>query len=152
MSSDIFIIFIYNLIYKMSIMMTPVKVKCKRCGREFKSDEFVLDPVYKMMVCRDCVKERRASEFTAKKNQQREESKMAMEAQVKREKPAGWDSEDAEIERAFKAKQSSAPKVERIDNERVKYTCKKCKYEFVFNVLKRVPGRCPYCSAEISGV
>jgi DNA-directed RNA polymerase subunit RPC12/RpoP len=133
-------------------MMTPVKVKCKRCGREFKSDEFVLDPVYKMMVCRDCVKERHAQEFSAAKTKQREEAKLAMETQIKKEKPAGWDSEDAEIERAYKAKQSSAPKVERIDNERVKYTCKKCKYEFVFNVLKRVPGRCPYCSAEISGV
>jgi len=133
-------------------MITPVKVKCKRCGKEFKSDEFILDPVYKMMVCKECVKERRAQEFSAAKTKQREEAKAVMEAQVKKEKPAGWDSEDAEIERTFKAKQSSAPKVEKIDNERVKYTCKKCKYQFVFNVLKRVPGRCPYCSAEIDGV
>jgi len=133
-------------------MMTPVKVKCKRCGREFKSDEFVLDPVYKMMVCRDCVKERRSQEFAANKTKQREEAKAKMEAQVKKERPAGWDAEDAEIERAFKAKQSSAPKLEKIDNERVKYTCKKCKYEFVLNVLKRVPGRCPYCGASIEGV
>jgi DNA-directed RNA polymerase subunit RPC12/RpoP len=133
-------------------MMNAVKVKCKRCGREFKSDEFVLDPVYKMMVCRECVKERKSQEFAAAKTKQREESKAQMEVQIKREKPAGWDAEDAEIERTYKNKQASAPKVERIDNERVKYTCKKCKYEFVFNVLKRVPGRCPYCSAEISGV
>jgi len=133
-------------------MMNPVKVKCKRCGREAKSDEFVLDPVYKMMVCRDCVKERRATEFTAKKTQQREEAKMVMEAQIKKEKPAGWDAEDAEIERAYKQKQASAPRLEKIDDQRVKYTCKKCKYEFVFNILTRVPGRCPYCGAEIQGI
>jgi len=133
-------------------MLTPVKAKCKRCGREFKSDEFVLDPVYKMMVCRECVKERKMNEFSAVKTKQREEAKVAMEAQVKREKPAGWDSEDAEIERAFKAKQASTPKIEKIDNESVKYTCKKCKYQFVFNFLKRVPGRCPYCGESIQGV
>lgn len=133
-------------------MMIPVKVKCKKCGREFKSDEFVLDPVYKMMVCRECVKERRSKEFAAKKNQQREETKIAMETQIKKEKPAGWDSEDAEIERAYKAKRAALPDVEKIDDQRVKYTCKKCKYEFVFNVLTRVPSRCPYCGAGIEGV
>jgi DNA-directed RNA polymerase subunit RPC12/RpoP len=133
-------------------MMTPVKVKCKKCGREFKSDEFVLDPVYKMMVCRECVKERRTKEFAAKKTQQREQTKIAMETQIKKEKPAGWDSEDAEIERTYKAKKAALPDVEKIDDQRVKYTCKKCKYEFVFNVLTRVPGRCPYCGAGIEGV
>jgi hypothetical protein len=121
-------------------MMTPVKVKCKRCGREFKSDEFTLDPVYKMMVCRECVKERRTQEFAAKKNQQREQTKVAMETQIKRanpgfadsenkgflkkEKPAGWDAEDAEIERSYKAKKAALPDVEKIDDQRVKYTCK----------------------------
>ena len=133
-------------------MLTPVKVKCKKCGREAKSDEFTLDPVYKMMVCRDCVKERRMSEFSAKKNQQREVQKAAVEAQIKKERPAGWDAEDAEIERAYKNKQANTPHVVRVDEERVKYTCKKCKYEFVFNLLKRVPGRCPYCGASIEGV
>ena len=58
----------------------------------------------------------------------------------------------AEIERTFKSKQSQTARVERIDNENVLYTCPKCKYEFKFNVLKRSPGRCSYCGAEISGV
>ncbi len=132
--------------------MTPVKAKCKKCGREFKSDEFTLDPVYKMMVCRECVKERHAQEFSATKTKQREEHKVEEAAKVKREKPAGWDAEDAEIERAYKNKQASAPVIQRIDNERIKYTCKKCKYEFVFNTMNRVPGKCPYCGASIEGV
>jgi len=71
---------------------------------------------------------------------------------LKKEKPAGWDAEDSEIERAYKQKQAALPDVEKIDNERVKYTCKKCKYKFVFNYLKRVPGRCPYCGANIESV
>jgi DNA-directed RNA polymerase subunit RPC12/RpoP len=133
-------------------MMNPVKVKCKRCGKEYQADEFILDPVYKMMVCKECVRERKNQEFAAKKTQQREVAKIAMETQVKKEKPAGWDAEDAEIERAYKAKQQSLPDVERIDNQRVKYKCKKCKYEFVFNIITRVPGRCPYCGAAIQGV
>lgn len=133
-------------------MINPVKVKCKRCGREFKSDEFTLDPVYKMMVCKECVRERKNEEFRTKKTQQKEAAKVVQETQIKKEKPAGWDAEDAEIERAYKAKQTALPDVERIDNQRVKYKCKKCKYEFVFNVLTRVPGRCPYCGAGITGV
>ena len=133
-------------------MMGPVKVKCKRCGRDFKSDEFILDPVYKMMVCKECVKERKNNEFAASKLKQSEEHRAAMEAQAKKDRPAGWDAEDAVIERAFKEKQAQTPKVERIDDERVKYTCKKCKYEFVFNAMTRVPGRCPYCGAEIVGI
>jgi DNA-directed RNA polymerase subunit RPC12/RpoP len=141
-----------NITYLISQTMitTPIKVKCKKCGRDVKSDEFILDPIYKMMVCKDCVKERKANELNAKKTAAQAEFKAKQEVQQKNERPAGWDSEDAEIERAYKAKQGSQPRVEKIDEEKVKYTCAKCKYEFIFNTYKRMPGRCPYCSTPVN--
>jgi DNA-directed RNA polymerase subunit RPC12/RpoP len=129
-------------------MLTPVKVKCKKCGRDAKSDEFILDPVYKMMVCKDCVKDRRMAESSASK-QKAQEARAQAQAQEKKSMPAGWDSEDAEIERAFKAKQSQAPVVEKISDEKIKYTCTKCKYQFIFNTIEKRPPRCPYCATPV---
>ena len=39
-----------------------IKAKCRRCGKESPVNEFILDPVYKMMVCIACVKERHLKE------------------------------------------------------------------------------------------
>lgn len=50
-------------------MPGAVKVKCRRCGREAGSNEFVLDPVYKMMVCPACTKERKNKEASLPKAQ-----------------------------------------------------------------------------------
>ncbi|MFH0870849.1 MAG: hypothetical protein V1866_07395 [archaeon] len=132
-------------------MIGPIKAKCKKCGKDVKSDEFVLDPVYKMMVCRDCVKERRMNELAASNRAKQETKKVEMEAQQKRERPAGWDPSEAEIERSYAAKQSQRSKIERIDSETIKYTCPKCKYEFVINIAKKA-SRCPYCGTPIQGV
>jgi hypothetical protein len=128
--------------------MMPVKVKCKRCGRDAKSDEFFLDPVYKMMVCRECVKERKMADMAQKKAVvQEQRAKVVQEEQKQR--PAGWDSDDLEIERAYKQKMGAQPVIERIDDDRVKYTCKKCKYTFTYYTSQKRPGRCPYCSTAV---
>jgi hypothetical protein len=129
-------------------MLMPVKVKCKKCGRDAKSDEFILDPIYKMMVCRECVKERKMSEMNAKKQVAAVERAKVQEAE-KKQRPAGWDAEDAEIERAYQQKQGSQPMLERIDDDRVKYTCKKCKYSFTYYTSQKRPSRCPYCSTQV---
>ena len=47
-------------------MFGGVKAACKRCGKYDDSTTFVLDQVYKMMVCRDCVKERKEKENMSK--------------------------------------------------------------------------------------
>jgi len=132
-------------------MIGPIKVKCKKCGKDAKSDEFILDPIYKMMVCRECVKERRMNDLAASNRAKQDAKKVEMEAQQKRERPAGWDPSESEIERAYAAKQSQRSKIEQIDSERIKYTCPKCKYEFVINVTKK-SSRCPYCATPIQGV
>ena len=68
-----------------------VKIKCRKCGREAPSKEFVLDNDYKMVVCKICVNEK-----NAKRNQP--------EKQNEKEKPPGWDAEDMELIQLQKAR------------------------------------------------
>ncbi|MBN1792788.1 hypothetical protein JW826_03845 [Candidatus Woesearchaeota archaeon] len=122
-----------------------VRVKCKKCNREAKSDEFFLDPVYKMMVCPQCVKDRKMQEINAKKEKQKAEAEIAAE-KVKKDLPPGWDSDDVEIERRYSDKLKNSAGMERIDDDRIKYTCSKCKYKFTYFTTQGRPGRCPYCA------
>lgn len=36
-----------------------INVKCRHCGRMANSTGFVLDPIYGMLVCQACVKDRK---------------------------------------------------------------------------------------------
>jgi len=130
------------------MMAFAIGVKCKRCGQTAKSEEFTLDPVYKMMVCPNCVKERKMNAISAKKKEQ-DAVKAQQVAEQKKQQPAGWDMEDVEINRAYSNKAAQQPIIEKIDDERMKYTCKKCKYSFTYYTLQKRPGRCPYCSTPV---
>lgn len=121
-------------------MDTPIKVKCKRCGRAADSNEFVLDPIYRMLVCPNCVKERRSKEAAVKKQEEKPPEKP---------KPAGWDIEDEYLEKAHRAKIRNTAAAEKIDDTYVNYKCPHCGYQFKYNTVKRSPGRCPYCSSDI---
>lgn len=129
-------------------MAFAIGVKCRRCGQNAKSEEFTLDPVYKMMVCPNCVKERKMSAMVQKKQAQDAVRTQKIEEQRK-QMPPGWDSEDIEINRSYSEKQSNRPVIERIDDDRIKYTCKKCKYAFTYYTTQGRPGRCPYCSTAV---
>jgi hypothetical protein len=124
-----------------------IKAKCKRCGKEAPTTEFTLDPVYRMMVCAACVKERRDKDRVSREiaTQKAEDAK-----HPKEQKAPGWDEEDAFLERKFKEKMTSSVKVEAVDDDKVKYTCPKCKYNFIYDIGRKHPGACPYCGAEIS--
>ena len=119
-----------------------IKAKCRKCGKEVPVEEFVLDNAYKMMVCKNCSKERykRESSFTNK--------------ELKREKPkpAGWDHEDEYLERAYRAKQSGSIGATKIDDERVKYICPKCKFSFAYNTVTKRPPKCPFCNSQIAKI
>jgi rubrerythrin len=121
-------------------MIGDIKVKCKKCGRTASAAEFVLDPIYGMMVCQGCVKDRRSGQIASQiKEQKPEEPK----------KPAGWDREDEYLEKAYRQKMKSMTKVQQVDDERVMYECPNCKYTFKYNFVKKTPARCPYCSNDI---
>lgn len=119
-----------------------IKSKCRKCGKDMPVEDFVLDYVYKMMVCSNCSRERRAREGVKAELKDKKKEKAE-------EKPAGWDMEDAYLEKAHKMKIGNSVKVERVDDDRVKYTCPKCSYEFLYNIVRKTPGRCPYCSNDI---
>ena len=123
-------------------MFGGVKAKCKICGRMEDSTTFVLDQVYKVMVCRDCVKERKEKENAAKEK----EEALKTEPQ----KPAGWDSDDEYIAKKYIMKKADEPEIQRINSTRIKYTCKKCKYTFVYDEERETPKICPYCGKAVS--
>lgn len=133
-----------------------IKAKCRRCGKESPVDEFVLDPIYKMMVCLTCVKERHLKEKVAaeiRSNKKNVASTSAISDEEHpteaKNKPKGWDLEDEYLERVYKQKSKNMAEVITIDKERVKYECPKCKFSFIYNVLKNIPTRCTYCGSEI---
>lgn len=115
--------------------------KCRRCGGESSGDQMVLDPVYKMVVCPLCVKERKLKE-QQKKNPE-------LEIEEEKKKPAGWDKEDEYLERAYRSKVKSVVKVQKIDEDTVKYPCSKCGYNFKYSLSRQKPSNCPYCGESV---
>ena len=121
-----------------------ISVVCKKCNRPAKADQFILDPVYKMMVCPSCVKDRRDTEMIAAKKKKTD----AVEQEQKKNKPKNWDAEDEYLEKA-QAKAAPKPKVKIIDAEHVKYQCPSCTYKFKYNKVEKKPANCPYCGSGI---
>jgi predicted Zn-ribbon and HTH transcriptional regulator len=110
--------------------MKGVDVKCRKCGRVATSDTFVLDHVFKMMVCPACVKERKYKE------------RMHEELSASRAKPI-------EAKQTVKPAVAPEPVEEKIDVDRQKRKCAKCGYLFSYNVVKKTPQHCPYCDHPI---
>lgn len=127
--------------------MESIRVKCRNCGRDTRSDELVLDPVYRKMVCPYCVSERRQREQVHK--EVAEQRLAQKEAAKPKDKPAGWDHEDDYLERAYKQKQDNKVRVEWIDKVKARYTCQKCGFKFTINAQKIIPAHCPYCGADV---
>lgn len=125
--------------------ISNVKVLCKKCGKYANSSDFVLDPVFKLMVCPSCVKDRKMRENIHNELDPRKQKKPAEE-----QKPEGWDSEDDYLNKAYNAKMKNAVQVERMEGDKVKYTCPKCKYKFTYDTAVKKPNMCPYCSMKVS--
>jgi hypothetical protein len=128
-----------------------VNVTCKRCGMQAHADEFVLDPIYKMLVCPNCVKERR-SQSMMKKPEPKPEEVQTSDVKAKipgKTKPRDWDAEDEFLERANKDKKRATGNIETIDAEKLRYTCPHCNFKFVYNKITKHPRQCPFCCAEI---
>ncbi len=106
---------------------------CRRCGRPGDAKAFALDPIFKQVVCPQCVKERKkpGSTLTA-------------------EKPTDWDYEDEVLEKTHKLKQQQKPKETiryvRINDEKIKIICPKCEFPFVYNTVRDSPRFCPFCA------
>ncbi|MFH1505592.1 MAG: hypothetical protein ABIE94_01230 [archaeon] len=123
-----------------------IRVPCKRCGKLASANNYVLDPDYKLMVCPQCVKE--------KKEKERVRTELAKQKEEKgkekiKDKPAGWDIEDEYLEKLYKKRDEIKVDIKKIDADKVRYTCPKCKYVFVYNKATNFPSLCPYCKTRI---
>ena len=125
-----------------------IRAVCKRCGKSVQADKFVLDSVYKMMVCPFCVKERKDKINAERFSQERRKEEQEMMEEMKT-RPAGWDAEDEYLERLSRKKEQERVDFETIDKERVKCACPKCRYRFVYNTISRSPATCPYCGTKL---
>lgn len=128
-----------------------IKVKCNRCGGEMFSDEFILDPDFKMAVCKNCIKEKKQRQQVWEEvGKQKEEAKRAAMAEEPKEpakpKPAGWDMDDEVLEKLSGQKQraqAKEPVFEVLSSGKLK--CSKCGYAFKYDELNHRPANCPYC-------
>lgn len=143
------------------------KVVCRRCGREAQADSFVLDPIYGMLVCPECMKEQKFQSNTSKAAVTKMTSDILMGAKTKttpsaaaqpvqkhaqeeaKERPAGWDSEDDYLERMHKQREKLNVNYERLDDLRIRYRCTKCDFKFIYHTEKKYPSMCPNCGTRV---
>lgn len=123
--------------------MDNVKVKCRRCDGEYFSNELSLDPVYGLVVCKDCIRGRKVQEEV---KQKRVEEKAQNEVPEAPSKPAGWDEDDLLLEKLAKEKERNQT-IKFINPGKVK--CQKCSYRFNYDEFLNRPANCPYCSMVI---
>jgi ribosome-binding protein aMBF1 (putative translation factor) len=126
------------------MMNSSVKAVCKHCGKQADANSFILDIEYKMMVCAQCVKERKNPKLENKDAKEKETAKS-----VKLPKAPGWDAEDEYLEKMQPLKAKQKVTVQKIDDEFVRYQCPHCKYTFKYSIVRQKPGNCPYCSSSI---
>jgi len=90
-----------------------IEIKCRRCGKMAKAEDFTLDYVYKMAVCPSCVKERKSNDAKTLKQAFKEvEHESAPEA-PKKQNPPGWDAEDEYLEKLARQKQKAEAPAQR---------------------------------------
>ena len=168
-------------------MIEPIKVKCRVCGRAANANEFILDPVYKIMACPMCVRDRKNKSLIKKgvqegapaqglPGQQAQASSQVPSSSQASSSTSGFqqsvpsapkfspglastklsESDDKELEEMYKRKQErlqkekeSMQRVQKIYGEKVKYTCPKCKYAFVYSIVRKMPNKCPYCDTLV---
>jgi len=133
-------------------MMNSISVKCRRCGKNAPASDFVLDPVYRLMVCPNCVKERKSNMQKSQGAQIKKTEEVKPEIKIVNNRPPGWDAEDDYLEnihaqRKFELKQTQ--KSMQQVGDKLSYKCYKCKHTFIYNISKRYPNLCPNCGSAI---
>ena len=123
---------------------SSVQVKCKRCGKPTPSNEFTLDPVYRMMVCKKCVAERHLKENPIKPgNPLQARPQTAVGVRPLSAPPATRPQPGLPV---AKPKVSSA-----VSSDKIKQRCKKCSFSFLYDAAKGYPLNCPNCGHPTQG-
>jgi DNA-directed RNA polymerase subunit RPC12/RpoP len=129
-------------------MPSDLSAKCRKCGKPAPVNEFVLDPNFKMMVCKNCLKESRSAASKPVSYSSTSSTQQKPAAPVK-ERPKGWDSEDEYLEKIAKKKDESSIKMTPLADGKALYNCKKCKRDFKYNLDKGTPANCPNCGTPV---
>lgn len=145
--------------------MTKIEVICRRCGKKSPADEFKIDHVYQLAVCRTCYSEREKN--LPKKSRQEPTLRSLTEQKLKQEpeppstgyeirKSKIFDEDDEYLEKAVQKKQEEKKRqqqnrirTKKISENKVLYPCQECNYEFKYNTETRRPVVCPYCEKKV---
>lgn len=92
-------------------MSKGIEIKCRRCGKAAKAEDFTVDYVYKMAVCPSCVKERKAKEVKSPVAEKNDAFGKQIDAATPKkevvQKPAGWDEDDEKLEKMARQKEKA---------------------------------------------
>jgi Zn finger protein HypA/HybF involved in hydrogenase expression len=119
-----------------------IKVKCRQCGKSASAESFILDHVYKKMVCPQCVRDR-----NSKENKVKSGSDIGIKVEPK-SIPSDWDDDDRLMNQEY-LKKSSKPNFIGI-KEKVNVKCNRCSYAFKYDPIKKYPNLCPGCGMRIN--
>lgn len=141
--------------------MTAIDIICRRCGRKAPSDEFRVDHIYKLAVCKICYTEReknlpkKSEEKTLGELMKDEPPKEEKSYEIKKSKI--FDEEDEYLEKAVKKKKEllrkqreNVVKVKLLRQNKVLYPCQNCNYRFKYNLETQRPLVCPYCESKVN--
>ncbi|MBI3027689.1 hypothetical protein HYY70_06275 [Candidatus Woesearchaeota archaeon] len=103
--------------------MHDVMVPCKKCGNKFPSYSLKLDLDEKMVICPECIKNK----------------KLHTEIQ-----------EEVFHKQALKAPVINKPVIEQKSNK-IAHKCTSCGYKFKIDSETGKPKNCPYCNARVMG-
>jgi Zn finger protein HypA/HybF involved in hydrogenase expression len=130
----------------MAMLNRGVEVPCKRCGKPAPASEMTLDPVYRMMVCRKCVEERRM-----KDNPLRATSIPAKTPGGTVLRPATMSAAKPSSVSSARPASAPAPSAAKLvaSPAKSKIACKKCGWKFNFDAEKNYPQNCPSCGTPV---
>lgn len=124
------------------IVVGMVMVKCRKCGRNSDAEGFVLDSVDKMMICGQCVKDKKVKKVVQRIS-------FLQEPRIGKEKPFDIKKE---IKEQIVEPLDDAVSVIKLDAERVKYKCPKCGFGFIYNIVTGRPKNCGYCAETVGKI
>jgi DNA-directed RNA polymerase subunit RPC12/RpoP len=135
-----------------------VEVKCRKCGKLADANSFVLDHTYRMMVCPACVREIKTKQMVQSELKAQREEKLAEKNLHHKEEAAPQQinkeeqRQEKELEKAYNDKLANTVQAQPVGDDRVKYKCQNCSYEFIYNLVKEAPSKCPYCGTAVSRI
>ena len=114
--------------------MEEIMVPCKKCGNKAPASAMKLDLDEKLMICPDCIKNKKI-------HKQIEKEVFHKESQEQPQMQAHQQSQAFHQAPAQEERQS-----------KIAHKCTSCNYKFKIDPETRTPKYCPYCNARVMGI